>query len=466
MTPIWRLTGLLFRLFGLGALLLSAGIACSKDDGAAQPTPTPLAASEDVSQYRGRLGADFWASAEDADWLDGDRATPDGARLLQVIAASGPLVNQERRLALLGAYPGGLGEETLSIATQYARLTIRDLYDVLDAPWLLDGVDDYEGAVLDAAAERVISASALKLAIEQRFFEDLFDADPALLTSRRIDALGSLNPTILARAQQEPWFQDGLDDYDVSLLGILAEEVQVEDALEVLDQRTYRPLRLQDTTVAVVFQGDSQQLQREALELVQAWILDVEAFVGEFQSIGLIIDVTPVPGDPFCHGAGGSEYSVGAISFTSDGCFHDEVVVHELAHAFIGGRYPAWFTEGIAELVTYHVYGHAAGYGGGSGDIDLEGYYFVGSSIYINQASLGADFLIELYDLAGPRTMSAFTREVAGQRLGGQNLLTRIRALDGVNLATLAELIQDYVGPLLPPPSSGVPAATPPSTSR
>jgi hypothetical protein len=287
-----------------------------------------------------------------------------------------------------------------------------------------------------------------------------------LLTSRRIDALGSLNPSILARAEQEPWFQDGLDDYDVSLLGILAEEVQVEDALEVLDKRSYRPLRLQNTTVAVVFQGESQQLQQEALDLVQSWIQDVEAFAGEFQSIGLIIDVTPVPGDPFCHGAGGSEYSVGAIALTSDGCFHDEVVVHELAHAFIGGRYPAWFTEGIAEMVTYHVFGQAAGYGGGGGNIELDGYFFVGSGIYINQASLGTDFLLKLYDLAGPRTMSAFTREVAGQRLGGQNLLTRIRALDGVNPATLAELIEDYFGPLLPPPSSGVPAATPPPTSR
>ncbi len=466
MTPTRRPSGLHVRLLFLCALLFAATVACTKQGGAPDaPQPAPVA-SEDISLYRERLGPELWQHVTDAAWLDGDQATPDGARLLEVVSSAGPLVSQERRLALLDTYAQGLSEERLAVARQYARWTVTGLHDVLDTPWLLDGIDDYEGAVLNAANERTISPSALKLAIEKRFFLDLFQADPRLLTSRRIDALGSLNPTILARAEREPWFKDGLDDYDVSLLGILADIIQVEDAVEILDQHSYRSLRLAGTTLAVVLLGDSERLKQAAFDLVQASIPDVEAFAGEFYSIGLIIDVTPVAGDPFCHGNGGSEYTVGLISFTSDGCFYQEVVVHELVHAFIGGRYPAWFTEGAAEMVTAHILGEPAGYGGGFGLIEPEGYYFVGSNAYVNQASLGADFLVELYSLAGPKVMSSFAREIAGQRLSGQNILARIRAMAGVDRADLDKLISVYFGASLPPATNGVPAATPPPTNR
>jgi hypothetical protein len=290
-------------------------------------------------------------------------------------------------------------------------------------------------------------------------------SDPELVTSRRIDALGSLDPAILARVEQEAWFRDGLDDYDVSLLGILADVIQVSDAIEILDEKAYQPLRLRHTTLAVVLRGESDRLKQQGLDLVRRWIGEVEGFAGSFQSLGLLIDVTPVPGDQFCHGSGGSEYSVGYVALTSEGCFYDEVVVHELAHAFIGGRYPAWFTEGIAEVVTYHILGAAAGYGGGFGLIEPEGYYFVGSGAYLNQASLGTDFLIAAYDLAGAEAMAQFTREIAGQRLTGQNVLARIRALP-VNRAELDELISAYFGSLILPGPNAVPAATPRPTSR
>jgi hypothetical protein len=439
--------------------------ACSSDDAAApQPTTAP-ASSVDVSAYHQRLGDDLWVNVRDAAWLKGDLATPDGARLLEVVATAGPLVNVERKAALLRAYSDGLDEERLTVAQQYARWTVADVTDALAAAWLLDGLDEYERAVLAAAGERTISPSALKLGVEQRFFVDLFESDPELLTSRRIDALGSLNPQILARAQQEAWFQDGLSDYELSLMGILADVIQVEDAIDILDRHAYRPLRVGDTTIAVVLSGDSERLQQDGLALVQKWIQRVADFVGDFESIGLIIDVTPVPGDPFCHGDGGNEYSVGYIAFTSDGCFFDQVVIHELAHAFIGGRFPAWFTEGIAEVVTTDIDGSPAGYFGGRGLIEPDGYYFVGSSVYVNQAALGTSFLVELYDLAGAEAMSAFTHEIAGQRLGGANLLARIRAMPAVDKPALEELVTTYFGSL-PSAASGVPAATPRPASR
>jgi len=457
--------GRLVWLAVFSAFLAFALAACSKEEASPLGTPTPQAASVDVSAYHQRLGEELWANVREAGWLQGDLASPDGARLLEVVAGAGPLVSQDRKQTLLQAYPEGLDEERLAVARQYARWTIADLPDVLAGAWLLDGVDDYERAVLAAAAERTISPTALKLAVEQRFFVDLFESSPDLLTSRRIDALGSLNPQVLARAQQESWFKDGLDDYDVSLLGILADVIQVDDAIEILDKHAYRPLQVGDTTIAVVLTGDSDRLEQKGLDLVQKWIQKVAEFVGEFESIGLIIDVTPIPGDPFCHGDGGNEYSVGFIAFTSDGCFYDQVAIHELAHAFIGGRYPAWFTEGVAELVTTDIYGAPAGYTGGRGLIEPDGYYFVGSSAYVNQASLGTDFLVKLFDLAGPEAMSRFTSQIAGERLGGANLLGRIRDIPGVNKPKLEELIGTYFGNL-PPTASGAPAATPQPGTR
>ena len=281
MAPGRRLTGPCSRLLFLCVLLLAPTVACSKDGAAPDATQPAQVASVDVTQYRERLATELWDRIQDAPWLDGDKAAPDGARLLEVLASAGPLVSQERRLALLDAYPDGLSEERLAIARQYATWTVADLHDVLDAAWLLDGVDGYEQAILDAATERTISPTALKLAIEKRVFFDLFRSDPRLLTSRRIDALGSLDPAILARAEQEPWFKDGLDDYNVSLLGILADIIQVQDAIDILDKHSYRPLRLGDTTLAVVLLGDSDRLEQKGFDLVQKRMQDVRGLRGQ-----------------------------------------------------------------------------------------------------------------------------------------------------------------------------------------
>ncbi|HEY7465662.1 MAG TPA: hypothetical protein VIB47_03130, partial [Dehalococcoidia bacterium] len=69
------------------------------------------------------------------------------------------------------------------------------------------------------------------------------------------------------------------------------------------------------------------------------------------------------------------------------------------------------------------------------------------------------------YDLAGPRAMSGFTHQIAGQRLGGANLLARIRDMAGVSKPKLEELISAYFGNL-PPVASGAPAATPQPAGR
>jgi hypothetical protein len=90
----------------------------------------------------------------------------------------------------------------------------------------------------------------------------------------------------------------------------------------------------------------------------------------------------------------------------------------------------------------------------------------VGSLAYINQASLGADFLTALYDLAPPDALARFVTDVAGQTLSGQAVLERIRAIEGINRGNLERLITTYFGQARPPASSGVPAATPEPANR
>lgn len=443
-------------------LLLALAFACgddapSADNGEGRPASVPVAA------LRERLPAEVWARAESADWFSDGNATPDGARLLEALASAGPLVTLEHKLAILDAHPDGLSAEIAHAARQYSRMTVSDLDSALVAPWLLDGLDDYERAVLAATDDRTIGASALRLAIERRFFEDLYDSHPEALTARRIDAVGSLSPIVFARAEQEPWFQDGLDDFGVSLLGILADLVRVEDAIAILDQGSYRRLELADSSIAVVFLGPTR-LRNDAFALVQESIRDVEAFAGPFLSVGLILDLTPVPGSVFCHASGGSQYSVGYVALTGPGCYHRKIVVHEIAHAFIGGRFPAWFSEGIAEVVTYHIEGESSGYGDGIGQIVPDGFFFVGSPVYLNQASLGTDFLLELYDVAGAESMSAFVQAIAGQPLTGQDILRRIGELDSVSPADLTRLFEKYFGRA--PPGINVPPSTPRPATR
>jgi hypothetical protein len=80
-------------------------------------------------------------------------------------------------------------------------------------------------------------------------------------------------------------------------------------------------------------------------------------------------------------------------------------------------------------MFTFELTGRRSGYRGASGVINTDRR--VSSSLdspdYVKQASLGADFLIEVYKLIGPQQSSAFVRKLAHRTVTGKEILDAIR---------------------------------------
>ena len=204
--------------------------------------------------------------------------------------------------------------------------------------------------------------------------------------------------------------------------------------------------------IAVVYIGDNQDLINQAQSVASAWMEKIEAFVGEFRPAGLVIDTTPVPDAQACHTANGGGTRPGRIALPTDFCFQSPVLIHELTHAFVGGSYPTWFAEGVAELVAYHFTGARAGYEGGKGTIQMQGRYDLLSPEYRNQAALGADFLQAVYEMAGSDEMSAFIKDVSGRTMDSEELIDRIRQINVPDRRALADLISESFGLVLASP--------------
>lgn len=435
------------------AILLLLTSACGGDgdtSGASPTVSTPATAT--AIPYVSQLSEPVRLRVEAAPWYNGGDYDPAAANLLGVITTGGALWRDTQSLELLDGYPEGIPDETLSLAKTYARMTLKSLHEVILDPWLVDGIDDYERAIMDLATERTISVAALRRAMTDGFFRETYKTDPDLLTPVRVDAIGSLSPHVLTLLEAEDWFSDGIDSYEASLLGVINTLLSVDEQIRLIQSEDHKPLPLSTGNVAAVYLGDDPILIERAHEVASSWMLQIEAFVGEFRPVGLVIDTTPVSDAEACHTADGGGSRPGRIALPSEYCYQSPVLIHELAHAFIGGRYPTWFAEGVAEVVAYHLTGTRAGYEGGQGTIEVEGRYFVLSAPYRNQAALGADFLERLYDLAGEAEMSGFLEDVAGQSMSGEDLLNRVRQMQVPDRQALEDLIAGSFGLVLASP--------------
>ena len=433
-------------------VLLLLASACSGDDSPdATPTPAATATAAPVP-FVSQLSEPVRQRVEAASWYNGGDYAPPASNLLSVIASGGGLWRDDQSLALLDAYPDGIPDETLATAKTYARMTLTSLHEVILSPWLVDGIDEYESAIMGVATERTISVAALRRAMADGFFRETFRTDPDLLTPVRIDAIGSLSPHVLELLEAEAWFSDGIDSYEASLLGVINTLLSVDEQIRLIQSENHKPLPLSTGDIAAVYLGDDPALIEKAHEVASAWMLQIEAFVGEFRPVGLVIDTTPVSGAEACHTGDGGGSRPGRIGLPSEYCYQSPVLIHELAHAFIGGRYPTWFAEGVAEVVSYHLTGTRAGYEGGQGTIEIEGRYFVLSAPYRNQAALGADFLEALYNLAGAEEMSAFLTDVAGRSMSGEDLVARVREMQVEDRTQLEDLIAGSFGLVLASP--------------
>jgi hypothetical protein len=430
---------LLPALVAFLALLVAA---CGGDSPSKQPAvPTSPA----LEGYKTRFSDAVWDKVEQASWYNQGALSPEGVRLLDVLVSAGGLWQEPDRLAVLDVYPRGLDDLTWEVTAEYARMTLSTVFEVVREPWIVDGIDAYEEAVIEATQQRVVTAAALRRALQDGLFRTVYQSNPEGLNPLQIDAVGSLDAKMMSYLQTQPWFQDGVDSYEASLLSLLNSIVSVDEQIALLQSGKYRRLDLTNSSIAVLFQGSSTQLHDQAFSFLQSWMPKMELFLGPYKPTALIIDVTPNPNINFCHAGGGNEYRPSTISLPLAGCFRAPIIIHELAHAFIGGRYPGWFAEGAAEMVTYHLTGSRSGYYGGKGTIEMEGRFTLAGNEYQNQAALGADFLEELYDLVGAEPSSTFLKDVEGRSMTGQQLLDRIRQIPG-DRAAIEALIETYFG--------------------
>jgi len=436
-----------FVILLAGLALLAA--ACGGDSPSDEPTPVPTSTA--LTSYKSRLTDAVWDKIEQESWYNQGALSPEGERLLDVLVAAGGLWQDSDRTALLDVYPRGIDDLTWKIAGEYARMTLSSIFEVAREPWLTDGIDAYEEAVIATTQQRVVTAAALKRALQDGLFRTVYQTNPDSLTPLQIDAVGSLDARMMTYLQTQPWFRDGIDSYEVSLLSLLNSIVSVDDQIALIESGKYRRLDLTKGSIAVLFQGNSTQLQNQAFTIIQQWMPRMEEFLGVYKPTALILDVTPNPNINFCHAGGGNEFRPSTISLPLGGCFRAPIIIHELAHAFIGGRYPPWFSEGAAELVTYHLTGSRSGYIGGQGTIELEGRFTLAGAAYQNQAALGSDFLEELYDLTSPEASSAFLLDVEGRSVSGAQLLERVRQMQGDRTA-IEGLIEKYFGPVAASP--------------
>jgi hypothetical protein len=144
----------------------------------------------------------------------------------------------------------------------------------------------------------------------------------------------------------------------------------------------------------------------------------VENFAGPYIPQYVLLSVEE-PSETVCGTAQSDKGDVPGFVSLYLGCLEDATVIHELAHIFVGSG-PIWFTEGIADLVVYHLTGESGSYLGhqATGLIDIRARRQVGavgvdpSPEYQNQGALGAKLLLDVYQLLGPELTSGVIKEI------------------------------------------------------
>jgi len=189
--------------------------ACAGRSAASQTAPSPAGDFRDLQLL---TGPTLWKNIEGRTWFGVGRPTPEGDRLLNVLREFSTATPDQKR-ALLDDYPDGLDADRESAGRQYESLAGVRPQDAFLAPWLVDGINGYERAMLDLQATKsVIPASVLRRALNDGAFRAAYDSVPSFLDEDFLRTVGSLPPTLWNHIAAQPWYGDGLSDAELSLL--------------------------------------------------------------------------------------------------------------------------------------------------------------------------------------------------------------------------------------------------------
>ena len=319
-------------------------------------------------------------------------------------------------------------------------------------------------------AKRIISSSGFADGISKVEFEALHDLgeialrDPELalhLGEYAINGTGNLGLNAIStifsiidteddswdRLTEQPWFTDGLDNEELALVAVLDSIISHPQLYNDLIQTSFTrsatvSLPLAREVNLWVFQPQPfHHSQEDVLPMLEDSVQITEEFMEVPFPVTDVILVIPIVGPEVDHGIEGGKHWGSFITVTryETSPPHDiwlvtdwEAIYHEVAHYYFGFG-PPWLVEGGAEFMWMYIREERAG----TGDIEnqhsgavlrlQENCYSRGirSLQQLNELqssepdlettchySLGAYFLLSLYETLGEEAVSAALREL------------------------------------------------------
>jgi hypothetical protein len=332
---------------------------------------------------------------------------------------------------LLAACGGGSGAPPPTVPadaplapTANATETARQLMDIAESEYLAN-----------------MSVELHELVKSQAWFPELsrnhLDLVAAILrTERAAKAKGEEDSLVdmLKYAAEQPWYNDGLDEREAR--GLRGAFQAYEKSLTnkygpaigpvlstTLQFGLFEPIELPEGgEMIVVVSADDPAVGQTVLTKSVEWLPKIEALVGAYPYSFLHLMVTEI-GDVYAGLSYDEFIAIDPAHVT------DEVIVHELTHSTMYGSFPAWFEEGFAYFVGYHMTG-VLEQNVQEAEAALGGrYLFVGayrdtSDVgYIREQVEGMLFMNSVFELNGIDALIGTVRQVRTKSLSDQELL-------------------------------------------
>lgn len=276
--------------------------------------------------------------------------------------------------------------------------------------------------------------------------------DPAYLM-RVNNSLNALDPTVRDYVVGQNWYQDGVNEREFLLLGFLGDanrnyrlnggafdlpSVVVDGSsgpikftgfdpnrqIRVLQNYLYDYVQLKDKGILIVVSSDNPQIQRSHVEgvinMAKQYTSRIDEVIGgeyPYSYMHFHIDINPVS----------SNVRGPNISLDTNRFLQPTYFIHESIHTFEPphpNRYPVWFSEGVAELVTFHLIGNRCCYPTTGTKIRLEAAAgTLAREQYSIEGGNGYGFLREVYNAIGSVNMLESVQEIFPNRKSGQQIL-------------------------------------------
>ena len=340
-------------------------------DGITIPEPDAINRLRDLLRFAGAVDSELAEKIADYPWVaDGltslEMEALDNFRaLLETAAASDSgIVENLTYPWITGCVALDLPEGQTQInellqnsAPEYSAL----LKELLTAPWLADGVVAGETETLNRVRNLLISFDSVNTLMAEKLAE--YPWAPEGITAFECSALDRLR-SLLNDADSEllgiPWFDDGIDDEELTFLAVLDETKgrSLDQYRDLLDSHHVRSktitLPLAGEVKLLVFRHSPFPARDDSIELMEDVVRVLEGFMEvpfPWNPVVLgIIEPSLRAGEKPEKGAGYAQYDQLAITGREYNRDFHLAVFHEMSHIYWGGHTgaPAWFTEGAA----------------------------------------------------------------------------------------------------------------------